>query len=393
MTAYAFDGLPAEAVLINKKQFGQVLADKARLASAWDTIRSAPARIGRWLATKAGQLHMGWVGERLGNATSWLTGWAKRLGGMAMSVVRRLGWKTIALHLVVNKRSRDAALGALGKVYTAVKRPLVWLTKMLAKVPLVGALVAGAITSVAVPVEHAAAFVIGYARTWLDDKDDLLLFLLVSVVTSSMLVSRSIGFLPANVQVFARISLVLTMMYRVYVEIQDDSAVEEVRLHLKGARERVSDVTKSTVHKVADTAAARVMDGPGHPARNPRQDSAPAVAEDATTLAQPGTVEAKIMVIDTQEVINVSLDVDSRGQEWLTWEGTTYDWHDLPEDKIKQVVGLAEQPVAETTAKAAATASGSGPVPGGRDAARYFGASKKTQPNQRSTAKASPRGQ
>lgn len=361
MTATAVGGV-AEATLANKKQFGQVLVAQDEARSIADKIRSAPRALAAFLrsALKAFRLDAlaGVIGSAARSAYDAVTGRAKWLYGQVGAI---LGWNNVAIYAVTDGQTRNRVLDTAAKVYHFAKAPFRLLGRLVSKVPFGGAAAVDFVDSMYGGFELFVAGNITKGRDWLDNNDNHAAFRWARGTVKWAMVGRVIRrFVPSNLRTFAWIAYFFGAWGKPTAaavrRVQSEPVVSVVKGHFSSA-----------VAKSQDAVVDRVLDG-------------------KVNGAQPGTEQAMMLVVGTNEIVDVTVEVDSRGDKRVFWEGAYYDLVDLGQAAKDPLRPISEADAAKLRevrfaqeAAVLAEAEGDSPVPlPNRAAKRAYPAKKQT---------------
>lgn len=358
-------------VLNHKKRFAEVLDTKEAARTAFDKIKAAPRAAREGLASVLHALHLDAVTEFVSGKTSTLLAWVRERGTWLYGWVgSMLGWQNVAAFIATHRPTRNKVLFGAVVVYdTVFHQPLAFLGRLLRKVPFIGAPVIDAIASVALKVEDVVADAAIKAADWLDARDNHPAFRWLRSGAQWALVRRMIhSLVPRQFRMIAWSAYFLRAWGPQTVEAAKKVAKDPTVT-------KVAGIAKSAAAKSQEVVVDRIMDGPDTPK--------------VVYTTQPGTEAMDIIVVATGQRATVTVDIDSRGQKWITWDGVTYAAEEIGQGENDPIRPLPIDVVtkamkAEEAAKASAAAAGAPPL--SRAVARATGG---TPARNRGKAKAS----
>lgn len=338
-------------VLNHKKRFAAVLDAKADSRFNLDKIKAAPRAAREGLASLFRTLHVDALAGSIGATVSrlWGAGW-ERIAWLRSFIGRTLGWRTLSLYILTDDDARSQLGNVLGGGYLAGMAVTHRLRGLISRIPLLGK----PFIALTEPVLRAADTVVmasaGFVVEQIDRVKHHWTVRYAAETTRGLMFYRLVkALVPAPYRFGFYLAYLFKPAKRAYQVVRDDEATAKIGEQVN----RVKGTARAAAAESADIVVDRIMDGPDTPK--------------VVYTTQPGTEALDIIVVATGKRETVTVDVDSRGQKWITWDGVTYAAEEIGQGENDPIRPLPIDVVTkamkiEAEANKAAAAAGTPPL-------------------------------
>lgn len=302
--------------LNNKKRFAQVLDARETARTLGDKVIAAPKAARDGLMRVLRTLHVDAAAEAA-------FGLLKRAYGAAASALARgwriatavFGWKVPLLYALTDDDARGWLGKALGWTYLATCAVVYKTGSLVSKIPFIGKPVVRGLSYPVLFADKMVNLAFENGAKLVDRYKDSFPVKAVHAFTGGVMVGRLIrAVVPARFRWIAWVAVLLRPTRAAVEAVRKDPAAGEIGEQL----DRVVGTAKAAAAAATDVIVDRALDGP----------------KGDMKITQPGTESMDIIDLKTGKRHTVVVDIDSRGQKWITWDGVTYEAHDLPDGVI-----------------------------------------------------------
>lgn len=305
-------------VLNHKKRFAEALSSRDAARTAADTAIAKVRSVGRSARETAmaifRALHLDALAGSAGNAVRGLFGRGWALLGQAWDFIgRTFGWKMVGAYVLTDERARNAVLDTAARTYLVATGSLIKAAGWLSMVPLIGKPVVALLTIPAQLVDRAVAKGFSLAANAGDRYGDSSFARGVHGAAQFLLFRSALTrFVPAGL----RLPLIIAYGVR-HLFAPAQAAIEAVKADPAAAAvgaqvTRVKDVAKAAAATATDVVVDRVLEG-------------------KVQTTQPSSESLEIIEVATGKRHTVVVEVDTRGEKRIFWDGMYYDVEGLGE--------------------------------------------------------------
>ena len=313
-------------VLNQKKRFAETLVSRDAARTAMDKVMSAPkaARAGLMSLLRTFKLDAlaGVALDTLKSAYGFVAGKATWLWQFATAA---FGWKVPLVYAVTDERARGYIKSAVAGGYLITYGVLGRVADVVERVPFIGK---PTVRIASVPfgwLNTGFAIAVSAVEKTVGKVKDHWATELAHDVSGLLLVRQAINtFVPARFRLLVTLAYLFRPAKSVYAKVKADPAAAEVVEQV----ERVRGTAKAAAAAAQDVIIDRVLDGP-------RGD---------IKTTQPGTETMDIIVLATGKRHTVTVDIDTRGDKRIFWDGVYYDVVDLGQASTDPIAPLPIDP-------------------------------------------------
>lgn len=306
-------------VLDNKKGFARVLDARDSARTMGDKVLAAPKAAREGLMSVLRALHVDAAAEAA-------FGLAKRAYGTVAGALARgwrfgtaiFGWKAPLLYALTDDDARGWIGKALGWTYLATCAAIYKTARVVSKVPFVGKPVVHVLSYPVLFVDKMVNLAFEHGSKLVNRYSDSLPVKIVHTWTAGVMLGRMIkAIVPARFRWIAWVAVMLRPTKNAYQSVRNDPAAEEIVEQV----DRVVATGKAAAAAAQDVIVDRVLDGPRITPPQPKQTE--------VHSTQPAAETVDIIEVATGKRTTISVEVDSRGDKRVFWDGVYYDLPDL----------------------------------------------------------------
>jgi hypothetical protein len=297
--------------LNHKKRFAQVLDARDTARTLGDKVLAAPKAARDGLMSVLRALHVD-------TAAQAAFGLIKRVYSTAASTLARgwrlgtsvFGWKVPLLYALTDEDARGWLGKALAWTYLGTCAVIYRTGTLVSKVPFVGKPIVQVMAYPVLFADRMANLGFEHGAKLVDRYKDSFPVKAIHAFTGGVMVGRLIrAIVPARFRWIAWVAVLLRPTKAAIGAVRNDPAAGEVGEQI----DRVVNVAKAATAAATDVVVDRVLDGP-------RGDM---------KTTQPGTETVDIIEVATGKRTTVTVEIDSRNDKRVFWDGQYYDLPDL----------------------------------------------------------------